>query len=139
LAHKHVPEMTRWAGLRIRPIFMPIVANFYKGLAVSVPLHLSSLSKGADARDLHKALSERYADERFVKTMPLSDIAALDDGYFDIQGCNDTNRCELFVFAGADQAILLTRLDNLGKGASGAAVQSMNVHLGLDEGLGLVA
>jgi N-acetyl-gamma-glutamyl-phosphate reductase len=139
LAHKHVPEMTRWAGLRTRPAFMPIVANFYKGLAVSVPLHLTVLSKGADARGLHEALSQRYADERFIKTMPLSDIAALDDGYFDVQACNDTNRCELFVFAGNDQAILLARLDNLGKGASGAAVQSMNVHLGLDEGLGLIA
>jgi N-acetyl-gamma-glutamyl-phosphate reductase len=139
LAHKHVPEMTRWSGLSARPVFMPIVANFYKGLTVSVPLHLSILSKTTDARRLHDVLSERYADERFVKTMPLSDTAALDAGYFDVQGCNDTNRCELFVFAGSDQAILLARLDNLGKGASGAAVQSMNVHLGLDEGLGLVA
>jgi N-acetyl-gamma-glutamyl-phosphate reductase len=139
LAHKHVPEMTRWSGLRIRPVFMPMVANFYKGLAVSVPLHLSALSKGVDASAVQRALSERYADERFVKTMPLSDMAALDEGYFDVQACNETNRCELFVFAGADQVILLARLDNLGKGASGAAVQSMNVHLGLDEGLGLVA
>ncbi|HEX6017666.1 MAG TPA: N-acetyl-gamma-glutamyl-phosphate reductase [Burkholderiaceae bacterium] len=138
LGHKHVPEMTRWAGLQTRPVFMPIVANFYKGLAVSVPLHLSALTSGTDARRLHDALGERYADERFVKTMPLSDVAALDAGYFDVQACNDTNRCEVFVFGGADQAILIARLDNLGKGASGAAVQSMNLHLGLDEGLGLV-
>jgi N-acetyl-gamma-glutamyl-phosphate reductase len=137
LAHKHLPEITRWAGLSNPPIFMPIVANFYKGLAVSVPLHFASLAGGADARGLHAALNERYADERFVKTMPLSDLAALDAGYFDVQACNDTNRCELFVFANAHQAILFARLDNLGKGASGAAVQSMNVHLGLDEGLGL--
>ena len=139
LAHKHVPEMTQWTGLRIRPVFMPMVANFYKGLSVSVPLHLSVLRNGADARSLHMALSERYGDERFVKTMPLSDTAALEAGYFDVQACNDSNRCELFVFAGEGQAILLARLDNLGKGASGAAVQSMNVHLGLDEGLGLIA
>ena len=139
IGHKHVPEMTRWAGLRTRPVFMPIVSSFYKGLAVSVPLHLSTIKPGADARNVHEALSERYADERFIRTMPLSDSSALDGGYFDVQACNDTNRCELFVFASADQAILLARLDNLGKGASGAAVQSMNVHLGLDEGLGLVA
>jgi len=139
LGHKHVPEMTRWAGLQTRPVFMPIVANFYKGLAVSVPLHFSALASGTDARRLHAVLSERYADERFVKTMPLSDVAALDAGYFDVQACNDTNRCEVFVFGSADQAILIARLDNLGKGASGAAVQSMNLHLGLDEGLGLVA
>ena len=71
--------------------------------------------------------------------MPFGDASVLDEGYFDVQACNDTNRCELFVFASGDQAILMARLDNLGKGASGAAVQSMNVHLGLDEGLGLSA
>jgi N-acetyl-gamma-glutamyl-phosphate reductase len=131
--------MTHWTGLRTRPVFMPMVANFYKGLTVSVPLHLLELSKGADARSVHAALSERYGAERFVKTMPLSDAAALEAGYFDVQACNDSNRCELFVFAGEGQAILLARLDNLGKGASGAAVQSMNVHLGLDEGLGLLS
>ena len=139
LGHKHVPEMTRWAGLRTKPVFMPIVSSFYKGLTISVPLHLSATKSGADARSVHDALSKRYADERFVRTMPLSDSTALDGGYFDVQACNDTNRCELFVFASVDQAMLMARLDNLGKGASGAAVQSMNVHLGLDEGLGLVA
>ncbi|MCG3188398.1 MAG: N-acetyl-gamma-glutamyl-phosphate reductase [Burkholderiaceae bacterium] len=139
LEHKHVPEMTHWAGLQTRPVFMPIVANFYKGLAVSVPLHLTMLSQGADARRLHETLRTRYGGERFVKTMPLSDAASLDGGYFDVQACNDTNRCEIFVFGSAEQAILVARLDNLGKGASGAAVQSMNLHLGLDEGLGLVA
>jgi len=139
LGHKHVPEMTHWAGLRTRPVFMPIVANFYKGLTVSVPLHLSTLSRGTDAQRVHEVLGERYAGERFVRTMPLSDVGALDAGYFDVQGCNDTNRCELFVFGSRDQAILIARLDNLGKGASGAAVQAMNVHLGLDEGLGLRA
>ena len=84
-------------------------------------------------------LSEHYGGERFVKVMPLSDLEALDAGYFDVRACNDSNRCELFVFAGDGRAILLARLDNLGKGASGAAVQSMNVHLGLDEGTGLNA
>ena len=69
--------------------------------------------------------------------MPLSDAATLEEGYFDIQACNDTNRCDIFVFADGQQAVLVSRLDNLGKGASGAAVQCMNVHLGVDEGLGL--
>lgn len=137
LAHKHVPEMQVQSALRHRPIFMPIVANFYKGLAVSVPLHLISLRHPVDPRQLHDALVQRYAGERFVKVMPFSDATLLDEGYFDVQACNDTNRCELFVFASGEQAILMARLDNLGKGASGAAVQSMNVHLGLDEGLGL--
>jgi len=69
--------------------------------------------------------------------MPLSDPATLEDGFFDVQACNDTNRVDIFVFASDTQALLMSRLDNLGKGASGAAVQSMNVHLGVDEGLGL--
>jgi N-acetyl-gamma-glutamyl-phosphate reductase len=116
---------------------MPVVSNFYKGLAVSVPLHYEARGNGIDGPRIHTALSARYAHERFVKVMPLNDTQALDNGYFDIQACNDTNRCELFVFASEEAAILIARLDNLGKGASGAAIQNLNVHLGLAEGLGL--
>ncbi|MFO1218595.1 MAG: N-acetyl-gamma-glutamyl-phosphate reductase [Burkholderiaceae bacterium] len=137
LSHKHIPEMMSRTGLAARPIFMPIVASFYKGLAVSVPLHFSALGTGCSAAAVHAALARHYAGERFVRVMPLDDAANLDEGFFDVQACNDTNRCELFVFGNQDQAILMARLDNLGKGASGAAVQSMNVHLGVDEGLGL--
>jgi N-acetyl-gamma-glutamyl-phosphate reductase len=137
LAHKHLPEMMAHTGLTTKPVFMPIVGKFYKGLAVSVPLHLSSLSTGASAESVHAALSRRYDGERFVRVMPLRDAPTLEDGFFDVQACNDSNRVDLFVFASDDQLLLMSRLDNLGKGASGAAVQSMNVHLGLDEGLGL--
>lgn len=137
LAHKHIPEMTVHARLAHSPNFMPIVSNFYKGLAVSVPLHFSQLPAGTDGPALHAAFARRYAGERFVRVMPLSDPATLEDGFFDVQACNDTNRVDLFVFASDTQAVLMARLDNLGKGASGAAVQSMNVHLGVDEGLGL--
>lgn len=137
LAHKHIPEMMVRTGLLQRPIFMPIVASFYKGLTVSVPLHLTVLAPNADARALHMALRHHYEGESFIRVLPLSDPGNLDEGYFDVQGCNDTNRCDLGVFGNTDQVILMARLDNLGKGASGAAVQSMNVHLGVDEGLGL--
>jgi N-acetyl-gamma-glutamyl-phosphate reductase len=137
LAHKHIPEMMSRTGLTARPIFMPIVASFYKGLAVSVPLHLSLLSRRSDAATVHACLSRRYAGERYVRVMPFDGTGNLDEGFFDVQACNDTNRCDLFVFGNSEQAILIARLDNLGKGASGAAVQSMNVHLGIDEGLGL--
>jgi len=137
LAHKHVPEMTAHTGLRIQPIFQPIVGNFYKGLAVSVPLHLSQLKPGTTGRELHAAFEERYAGERFIRVMPLCDPATLEEGFFDVQACNGTNRVDVFVFASATQAILMARLDNLGKGASGAAVQTMNVHLGIDEARGL--
>ena len=135
LAHKHLPEMMAHTGLSLPPIFMPIVGNFYKGLLVTVPLHTSALGTSPEA--LHAALSARYADERFIRVMPLRDPATLEAGAMDVQASNDSNRVDLFVFGNEKQAILMARLDNLGKGASGAAVQAMNVHLGLDEGLGL--
>jgi N-acetyl-gamma-glutamyl-phosphate reductase len=137
LAHKHIPEMTTHVGLAAKPLFMPVVGNFYKGLSVSVPLHLSQLPAGTSGAALHAALQTRYSGERFVRVMPLSDSATLEDGFFDPQACNDTNRVDIFVFASDSQVLLMARLDNLGKGASGAAVQCMNVHLGVDEGLGL--
>ena len=135
LAHKHLPEMMEHTGLSTRPIFLPMVAGFYKGLAVSVPLHLETLGTTPEA--VHAALAARYAGERFIRVMPLRDPGTLESGFFDVQACNDSNRVDIFVFANDTQAVLMSRLDNLGKGASGAAVQAMNVHLGVDEGLGL--
>jgi len=137
LTHKHIPEMTAHTGLSVRPVFTPIVGNFYKGLAVSVPLHLSELAGHASAEAIHAVLTERYDGERYVRVKPLRDPDALEAVYFDVQACNDTNRVDLFVFASETQALLIARLDNLGKGASGAAVQTMNIHLGLDESSGL--
>ena len=135
LVHKHVPEMMVHTGLTTPPIFLPVVGNFYKGLAVSVPLHTAAL--GTTPQALHAALATRYAGERFIRVMPLRDPATLEAGALDVQACNDSNRVDIFVFGNERQALLVARLDNLGKGASGAAVQAMNVHLGLDEGLGL--
>lgn len=138
LKHKHVPEMQQHTGLQTKPLFVPIVADFYKGLAVTVPLHFSQLAPSADGRTIHRAIAQHYEGERFVRVMPLSDPAVLETGgFFDVTAANDTNRVDIFVFANDSQAVLMARLDNLGKGASGAAVQTMNVHLGVDEGLGL--
>ena len=137
LSHKHVPEMMAYTGLTVKPVFMPIVGPFYKGLAVSVPLHLAQLAAGTDGAALVRAFERHYEGERFIRVMPLSDPAVSEPSFFDVQGANDTNRIDLFVFADASQAILIAREDNLGKGASGAAVQCMNLHLGCDEGLGL--
>lgn len=137
LAHKHIPEMTTHTGLARPPIFLPVVGPFYKGLAVTVPLALADLAPGTTAERLQAVYSERYAGERFIRVMPLRDADTLAEGFLDVQACNDTNRVDIFVFANETQAILVARLDNLGKGASGAAVQTMNIHLGLDEGLGL--
>jgi N-acetyl-gamma-glutamyl-phosphate reductase len=135
LAHKHVPEMMAHTGLTQAPIFLPVVGNFYKGLAVTVPLPLAQLGTSAEA--VHAALASRYAGERFIRVLPLRDAATLEAGFFDVQASNDSNRVDVFVFGNERQAMLIARLDNLGKGASGAAVQAMNVHLGVDEGLGL--
>jgi N-acetyl-gamma-glutamyl-phosphate reductase len=142
LKHKHLPEMMAHTGLSNPPVFMPIVSNFYKGLAVSLPLHLSQLKPGTTPEQVQAALAAHYEGERFIRVMPLRDAATLEAGFFDVQACNDTNRVDLFVFASPDdkdgQVLLMSRLDNLGKGASGAAVQAMNVHLGVEESLGLV-
>jgi len=141
LTHKHLPEMMAHTGLRHAPVFQPIVGNFYKGLAVSVPLHLSQLRAGSTPAQVREALAAHYEGERFIRVMPLRDPATLEEGFFDVQACNDTNRVDIFVFGSPDdkpgQILLMARLDNLGKGASGAAVQAMNVHLGVEESLGL--
>ena len=137
LFHKHVPEMMAHTGLTVPPVFMPIVGSFYKGLSVSVPLHLSQLKAGTTPEALQSVFRHHYEGERFIRVMPVRDPAALADTFFDVQAANDTNRVDIFVFANDTQAILMARLDNLGKGASGAAVQAMNVHLGIDEARGL--
>jgi N-acetyl-gamma-glutamyl-phosphate reductase len=137
LAHKHIPEVMAHGRLTVKPIFMPVVAAFYKGLAASIPLHLGQLSSRASGEAIHAAYAARYADEPFVRVLPLNDERSLDAGFYDVQACNDSNRVDIHVAANGAQAIVLARLDNLGKGASGAAVQCMNLHLGVDEGLGL--
>jgi N-acetyl-gamma-glutamyl-phosphate reductase len=137
LMHKHLPEMRVHTGLKEAPIFSPVVGNFYKGLAVTVPLPLRQLPVAPSPQALHHALAETYAGEKFIRVLPFGDEGVLDGGFFDVQACNDTNRCDLAVFGHADHAVVMARLDNLGKGASGAAIQCMNLHLGLDEGLGL--
>jgi N-acetyl-gamma-glutamyl-phosphate reductase len=137
LKHKHVPEVMEHGRLAKAPIFVPTVASFYKGLAVSLPVPAADWGTTPEA--LHAAYAQRYAGERFIRVHPLRDPAVLEGGFFDVQGSNDSNRVDLFVFGNETQALVIARLDNLGKGASGAAVQAMNVHLGLDEGLGLPA
>lgn len=137
LTHKHLPEMQRYANLDMAPVFVPTVGPFLKGLAVTVPLHLSHLKPGTDARTLYETLRDRYAGETFVHVHAPDDPANLDNGFFDVQGSNGTNNVDLFVFGNEQRQCVVARLDNLGKGAAGAAVQNMNVHLGIDETTGL--
>lgn len=143
LAHKHIPEMMHYAGLNTAPMFLPAVGNFYAGMLVHVPLHGGQLAGTASAQDIYDVLAAHYADSRFVQMGATSanDGAALaDTGMLAADALVGTNMMELFVFGNADnsQFWLVARLDNLGKGASGAAVQNMNIALGLDETLGLL-
>ena len=138
LAHKHLPEMTMRSGLTVTPIFSPVVGHFYKGLAVMVFIHPHLLTKKMTPKEIREHLADYYQEEQFVTVFPFDNDANLDGGFFDVQACNETNRADIFVFGHEEQIVLLTRLDNLGKGASGAAVQSMNVHLGIDETKGLI-
>ena len=139
MKHKHLPEMHKYSGLAFAPEFNPIACDFYKGMAVTVPLASRLLTKKPTARNVRDMLAEFYAGERFVRVMPFDDAANLRDGFFDPLGANDTNRNDIFVFGNEEHMTLISRLDNLGKGASGAAVQNMNIMLGLDEGTALTA
>ncbi len=137
LAHKHVPEMRLFAGLTHPPLFCPMLGNYYAGMIVSVPLHRRLLRKNVGPGDIHAVLADRYASERFVRVMPLGGADALEGGCLSPTRCNGTNDIEIFVFGHDDQVLVSARLDNLGKGASGAAVQNLNLMLGFDEATGL--
>ncbi|NJM96258.1 MAG: N-acetyl-gamma-glutamyl-phosphate reductase [Phormidesmis sp. RL_2_1] len=142
--HKHVKEMQQYAGLTHTPLFVPSVGDFAQGMLVQVPLPLWTLSGSSKAvptgQQLHDTLSKHYADEPFVKVMPYQDASQLRDGNFlEAKSANHTNEVQLFVFANdhTQEALLVARLDNLGKGASGAAVQNLNIMLALPEHTGL--
>jgi N-acetyl-gamma-glutamyl-phosphate reductase len=138
LEHKHLAETQLYSKLSRRPIFVPSVGNYRQGMLVSVPLHLDTLPAKPDGADLHAALAKRYAGSTYVSVMPL-DNAAAKGGRIEPEALNETNMLELYVFASAKhrQAVLVARLDNLGKGASGAAVQNMRLMLGLPDAAGL--
>jgi N-acetyl-gamma-glutamyl-phosphate reductase len=130
--HKHVPELQLYSKLTRRPIFIPSVGNYRQGMLVSVPLQLDALPGKPSGADLHTALAKRYAGSTYVSVMPLQNEAEK-TGRLEPEALNETNRLELYVFASDKhhQAVLVARLDNLGKGASGAAVQNMRLMLGL--------
>lgn len=138
LAHKHVPEMQVQAGLDHAPVFSPNVGRYYRGMIVDVPLALWSLPKRPKAKDLHAVLADFYRGRPFVEVARLEEAAGLKT--LDAEILKNTNTLRLYVFANekTEQARLVAVLDNLGKGASGAAVQSLNLMLGLPETTGLV-
>jgi N-acetyl-gamma-glutamyl-phosphate reductase len=137
LNHKHVPEMTKIVGLARPLIFAPTVVNVYNGEIISIPLVASYLKKQISAVDIRAVLAEYYAGEQFIKVMPYPADDYLKNGFLTFTDCNGTNNLEIFVFGSKDRILLSARYDNLGKGASGAAVQNMNIILGLPEITGL--
>lgn len=138
LAHKHLPEMQAYTGLTVAPIFQPIVGPFYKGLAVTAYLHPAQFTRSATPADVQKIIADYYAGEQFINVLPVDLEATTEGGFFNIEANNGSNRVDLAVFGNAERMLVMARLDNLGKGASGAAVQAMNVHLGVEESVGLL-
>lgn len=128
LNHKHIPEIMACTGLKRRPLFIPAVGNFPQGMLVQIPLHLDTLPGAPTAVQLHDALAAHYAGSEWVTVEP-----ATESGKLDALALKDTNKMELRVFGNATHghAVLIARLDNLGKGASGAAVQNLKLMLGL--------
>ena len=135
--HKHLPEMQKECALSRPPLFMPSVGHFAQGMLVNIPIDASFLNQPADALAIQALLSERYAEEPCVRVHSPNENSVLEDGFLDPQANNGTNRIDLFVFGNDEQILVTARLDNLGKGASGAAVQNINIMLGLDEMSGL--
>ena len=130
LEHKHVPETQKYSRLARRPIFVPSVGHYRQGMLVSIPLHLETLAGAPTAADLHAALEARFRGQHLVRV-----LAPTEDGKLEPEALNDTDVLELRVYTNAAhrQAVLVARLDNLGKGASGAAVQNIGLMLGLEQ------
>ena len=134
LQHKHLPEMQKHSGLKKPPIFTPIIGNYYRGMTVAVPLP----GIAVNVPDVHVLYMDCYQGSNFVRVMPVGAETAFEWGFMNAESCNHTNNIEILVFGHDGQVLVAARLDNLGKGASGAAVQNMNIMLGLDETCGLI-
>lgn len=134
--HKHLKEMKKITGLNKEPLFSPIICDYYSGMVVSVPLYTSMLNGVSSVEDVHKAISDFYAGEQFVKVMPL-DAQAGEGNMLAGNACSGWDGLRIFVTGNADRIVLSSQFDNLGKGASGAAIQCLNIMLGCEESKGL--
>ena len=139
LKHKHVPEMAHYSKSSFYPLFTPSVGHFYQGLLVQVPLFSRTLAPGTTPESVQQLLAQRYANEQFVDVAELGADPHLEGGYLNPTACNGTNRLQIMVFGHGEQMLLAARYDNLGKGASGAAVQNLNLMTGVDEATGLTS
>ncbi|MCQ4635157.1 N-acetyl-gamma-glutamyl-phosphate reductase [Anaerovorax odorimutans] len=136
--HKHLPEMQKICGLKYKPMFNPIVDDYYSGMVVSVPLHTRCLAKSCAPEDIRQIMAAHYEGSNFVKVRETGGTETLPDGFLASNTLAGTNMMEIFVCGNEEQVLVASRLDNLGKGASGAAVQCMNIMIGIDETTGLL-
>lgn len=136
-AHKHLPEIKIISGLDYEPIFNPYVCDYYQGMTVTIGLHARLLAKKVTAHDVWEMFTQHYDGCRFVQVAGFMGEGTLNEPYIPANTLAGTNNMQIFVYGNDDRIIITSRFDNLGKGASGAAVQCMNIRMGLDEGLGL--
>lgn len=136
-AHKHLPEMKMISGLDFEPIFNPYICDYFQGMTVTVGLHGRMLAKKVSAEDVHKMFSEHYEGSNFVKVAGFMGQGVLPEEFIPANTLANTNEMQVFVYGNDERIMITTRFDNLGKGASGAAVQCLNVMMGIDERTGL--
>ncbi len=134
--HKHLKEMKKITGLNKEPLFSPIICDYYSGMVVSVPLYTSMLTGVSTVEDVHKVISDFYAGEQFIRVMPL-DAQAGEGNMLAGNACSGWDGLRIFVTGNEDRIVLSSQFDNLGKGASGAAIQCLNIMLGCEESKGL--
>lgn len=136
--HKHLPEMQAVSGLTYKPMFNPMVCDYFSGMVVSVPLQTRMLPKAVTAQEVHKMYEKHYAGANMVEVMPLMSADEQKSFFLASNTLSGKNKLQVFVFGNDEQMLLCARLDNLGKGASGAAVQCLNIMMGIDETTGLL-
>ncbi|MBE6859375.1 MAG: N-acetyl-gamma-glutamyl-phosphate reductase [Ruminococcus sp.] len=136
--HKHLPEMQAVSGLKYKPMFNPIICDYFSGMVVSVPIQTRLLGNGVTAKQVQEMYAEHYKDAKLVEVMPLMSEDEQKSFFLASNTLSGQNKIQVFVFGNDEQMLLCSRLDNLGKGASGAAVQCLNIMMGIDETVGLV-
>lgn len=136
--HKHLPEMQKITGLAEKPIFTPIVDDYYSGMVVCVPFRTRLADKKVTVSDVYEMFAKHYDGQNFVKVMPWKDIEEQKKVLLSSNDLSGTNKMEIYIFGDDERIMLCSRLDNLGKGASGAAVQCLNIMMGIDETTGLL-
>ncbi|MBQ6944526.1 MAG: N-acetyl-gamma-glutamyl-phosphate reductase [Ruminococcus sp.] len=136
--HKHLPEMKAVSGLEYTPMFNPIICDYFSGMVVSVPIQTRQLANAVTAEQVHAMYEKHYAGSKMVEVMPLMSMEEQKSFFLASNTLSGVNKLQVFVFGNDEQILLCARLDNLGKGASGAAVQCLNIMMGIDETTGLV-